>query len=467
MIFGEMGAGAAGTLFADRWNGLRQGLGFNRRDIEDSPVATHHSSPSLLRKLSGRFLLAPACLCLGTWAALAAEPAAKPEPIAAPAKPAVQVLDLATCRRLALEKQPAIAAAQASLAAAEARSRAVCRLHAFPLLASDLPIRRLQAELGLAGAGAQVEQARWDAIYDVTRSYLTAVYALQMLQVADDTTRDLKKVKDEAGTAGNDRVAEQIGIYIKVVEERRETAYVGARRAGAALREAIGLEPHAHVAVADARLPEMTPTVTHDDVLAQALARRGELVQATTAAEVTNFEIKAQASNCFAPTFRTFALGSDIHAVSVPQALRGSDYRPGAIGPEMPTTLVGKRSDRVDQAQALAARADAVADKTRGLIALEAEDAFYRWQETSRRLPKARAVADSAKTLSDKLTKDAKDPNLNIRFSEAMGAGALAGQLRLEANELQLQHLLNLATLERVTAGGFNPGFEPAPATQP
>ena len=77
----------------------------------------------------------------------------------------------------------------------------------------------------------------------------------------------------------------------------------------------------------------------------------------------------------------------------------------------------------------------------------------------------ARKAADAAKVLSDKLTKDAKDPNLNIRFSEAMAAGALAAQLRLEANDLQLQHLLNLATLERVTAGGFNAGFVPAPTT--
>jgi len=466
MMSGEAADGAAGAPFADRWNGLRHGFGFNRLDIEDSPMASRDSSLPY-RNRSWRGLLAPACLCLGAWAAFAAEPAATPEQIAAPAKPAVQVLDLATCRRLALEKQPAIAAAQASLAAAEARSRAVCRLHAVPFLASDLPIRRQQAELGLAGAGAQVEQARWDATYDVTRTYLTAVYALQMLKVADDTRRELSKLKDEAGTAGNDRVAEQLGIYIKVIDERRETAVFGVRRAGAALREAIGLEADARIAVADAKLPELTPATTRDDVVALALARRGELVQAVTAAEVTNYEIKAQSSNRFAPTFRTFASGSDIHAVPVPQASRGSEYHPGAIGPEMPGTLVGKRADRVDQAQALAARADAVADKTRGLIALEAEDAFYRWQETSRRLPRAREAADAAKALSDKLTKDAKDPNLNIRFSEAMAAGALAGQLRLEANELQLQHLLNLATLERVTAGGFNAGFEPAPATHP
>jgi len=411
-----------------------------------------------------RALVAPACLCLGPWFARAAEPP-PPEKIAAPA--AVQVLDLAACRRLALERQPALAAAQASLEAAEARARALCRLHAIPIVASDLPIRRQQAELGVAGASAALEQARWDAVYDVTRTYLAAVYARQQLAVAEDAERDLAKLKDEASTAGKDRVAEQIGVYIKVVRARRETAVEGVERALAALREAIGLDANAPIAVADAKLPALTPAVSRDDVLAQAQSRRGEIVQTAAAAEVTGYEVKAQESKRFAPSFRTFASASDIHAQPVPQASRGTEYHPGAIGPEMPTTLVGKREDRVAQAQALSARADAVAGKTRGLIALEADDAFHRWQETSRRLPKARDAADSAKTLGDKLSKDAKDPNLDVRFSEAMAAGAIASQLRLEENEVHLQHLLNLATLERVTAGGFNAGFVPAPATQP
>src|SRR5207253_2074201 len=163
-----------------------------------------------------------------------------------------------------------------------------------------------------------------------------------------------------ASTAGKDRVAQQIAVYIKVVEGRRETAREGIERALAALREATGLGPDARIAVADAKLPDVAPQVSRDDVIALALARRGEM--------------------------------------------------------------------------ALSARADAMAEKTRGLIALEADDAFHKWQETARRLPRARDAAESARALSDKLAKDAKDPNLDVRFSEAMGAGALASQLKLEAN---------------------------------
>ena len=144
------------------------------------------------------------------------------------------MLDLATCRRLALERQPAIAAAAASLANAQARACALDKLHAIPVVASDLPIRRQQAALGVAGAEAQLEQARWDTFYDVTRSYLSVVYAREQIKVADDATRDLAKVKDQAKDAGKERVGRQAHVYITAVESRRETA--GRASAGPALR---------------------------------------------------------------------------------------------------------------------------------------------------------------------------------------------------------------------------------------
>jgi outer membrane protein TolC len=379
----------------------------------------------------------------------------------------VQVLSLAGYRQMALERQPALAAAQASLTAAQARAAGLEKLHAIPLVASDLPIRRHQAALGVTGAEAQLEQARWDVLYDVTRSYLAVVYARQQVKVADDALVDLAKVKKDASTAGKDRVARQAGVYITAVEGRRETAIAGVGRALAALREAVGLPADAPIDVADTRLPDLNVKVSRDEVIALALARRGEIVQAATVAEVSGCEVKAQESKHFSPTVRTFAAGSDIHAQPIPLASRGTEYAPAAIGPEMPTIMVGKRADRVEQARALSARADSVVEKTRGLLALEAEDAYNRWLETSRRLPKARTAATEAKELADDLAQNAKDLMQDIRFSEVTTAKTIAVQLRLEANEVHYLHLLSLTALERITAGGFSAGFEPTPAPHP
>jgi outer membrane protein TolC len=425
-------------------------------------LSPHPAGRGPLQALLG-ILVAPACLCLGQWV-VAAEPAAAPEKIAAPSAaeaPSVQVLDLAACRRMALERQPAIAAAQASLCAAEARATALQRLHAIPLVAGDLPIRRQQACLGVAGAEAQLEQARWDAIYDVTRSYLSVIYARQQLKIADEALADLAKVKKDAGTAGKDRVARQANVYITAVEGRREVAAAGVSRALAALREAIGMPADTLIDVADAKLPELNVKVSRDEVVALAIARRGEMLQATTAAEVTGYEIKAQETKLFSPMVRTFAAASDVHAEPIPQASRGAEYAPGAVGPEMPTLLVGKRADRVEQARALSARADSVVEKTRGLLTLEAEDAYGRWLETGRRLPKARAAAKEGTDLAEDLAQNVKDLMQDIRFSEVTTAKTIASTLRLEANEVHFLHLLSLAALERITAGGFSAGFEP------
>ena len=45
--------------------------------------------------------------------------------------------------------------------------------------------------------------------------------------------------------------------------------------------------------------------------------------------------------------------------------------------------------------------------------------------------------------------------------------GILSTQNRALANEFQYHYLLALAALERITAGGFNPGFETIPPAKP
>ncbi len=405
-------------------------------------------------------LAAPSLLLLGQ-AVGAAEPAtAAPDPTPTAAVQ-VQVLDLAACRRIALERQPSLAAAQATLNAAAARSHALEHTPAVPILGREVPVRRHQAELGVTIAGAGVEQARSEAIYNVTRAYFSAVYARQQLRVATDAEKQLKGLQADAKEVLKEREAAQIGVFLRVVEGRRETAVEGYGRAIAALREAMGVGPETCFEVADSELRGSTAKVTKEEVVALALSRRSELIQAATLAEVTDCEIKAQSMKLLGPTVRTFAAGSDIHARPVPAASHGTEYTPGAIGPEMPTILAGNRSDRVAQAQAYSTRAGSVVDKTRNLVTLEAEDAYHRWAETAKKLPRLEEAAREAKKLSDELAREAKKVGqTDVRYSEATNAGLVASQLRLEANETHFQFLLNLAALERVTGGGFCAGLD-------
>src|SRR5688572_30019288 len=81
-------------------------------------------------------------------------PAQTPEPETSGAAPAASVqavarLGLAECLQIALDKQPNLAAARASLAAAEAQRQGLhdLRLPAVLLGGRELPIRRKQAAL--------------------------------------------------------------------------------------------------------------------------------------------------------------------------------------------------------------------------------------------------------------------------------------------------------------------------------
>ncbi len=142
----------------------------------------------------------------------------------------------------------------------------------------------------------------------------------------------------------------------------------------------------------------------------------------------------------------------------------------------MPTTLAGSRSGRMEQATNYSARADAVAEKTRNLITLEAEDAFFRWKEArvkTEHLKKAALDADKYAGYMRKKFRDAAEGGFKVndptreppapRVEEVLLAGATAVRMKIDANRAYFEYLLTLASLERITAGGFVVEFSPAP----
>jgi outer membrane protein TolC len=368
-----------------------------------------------------------------------------------------------------------VAAARASLAAAAARSEALENLRAPELIRPDLPYRRQQAALGVKIAEAGLAQAEADAVHAVTYTYLAALYARQQQEVGDRAIESLKQLEDlmqsavSAGTRKDvsEETVERIRVYILVARSRREEAVAGVERALSGLREAMGVAPDCPLVLAADRPPEVDVTADRGAVVSAALARRGEVAQAALVTQVTCIEIQAQEANHHRQVY-TFAAGSDIHANPLPAGQRGENYQPGAVGLEVPVLLAGSREDRAAQARAYHARAAAVADKARGLIALEADQAYLRWLEASRRMRPAREAADRAEKLQAGLRGRFDPRGTRVGPDELINAGVLASQLRLEANQDTYRMLQALAGLERATAGGFCAGFEaagPAPET--
>jgi outer membrane protein TolC len=399
-----------------------------------------------------------------------------PEPAAAAAaNPPLTVL---ACRQIALGNQPTIAATQAALKASLDRVHALDNLRVPTCLARDLPIRRKQAALGVTIAQGGVVQAEAETLHGVTSSYLGALYATQQVKLAN--TRIRGRLKDLETLVTDPVVRKQrrdvllrehqnlVQSFLQTLDGRILEAEQGERRAQAALREAMGVGPEYVVVLPDRDLPCPRVQPQLNELMALAVARRGEMIQAATFADVVCLEIDAQATS-HRPSMRTFASGSDIHAKPVPSGdLGGVNFRPAIVGPDMPAYLTGSRDARVQQARDYHERAQALAIKTRNLIALEVEDLYRRWLEKSAKATHLEKAYHEARSFSQKIkesfNKEERGSYPNI--DEVMNAGLITTRLQLEWKEAHYQSLLALAALERATAGGFAVDFDAAPACE-
>ena len=123
----------------------------------------------------------------------------------------------------------------------------------------------------------------------------------------------------------------------------------------------MGLAPDYSLQVPEEQIPFPEVTLQREQIVGLALARRNELAQAVTVAEVFELEVCAQAATHL-PTTRTFASTVDLHVRPIPQGVSNGEYRPGAIGPEMPVNFAGSRSYRIERARDLSARMAAVVE---------------------------------------------------------------------------------------------------------
>ncbi len=385
--------------------------------------------------------------------------------------PTGQTHTLGECLAIGLANRPSIKAAQHSLNATALGYRALTKLSPVAdIIQPDLPIRRKQSMRGISLAAADVEKARQETIYDVTRLYYTYVYARQQEHAVTDVIESMevyykvaKQIVDE-GLGGKGPGGKRIdnftlyGLLNMIGEIRllKLKAEIGRMAALDALKEAMGVDSCYEFVPRDTELPIMAGTVTKEQVVELALCRRPELIMASVGVDVFRLEVEAQAKNSRSRKVETLAAGSDLHAKLIPLAERDVDYRPGAVAPEMPTILVGKVEDRVARANEFACRQDAVYEAAVNLIKLEAANAYLNWLAASRRLDEAKQMYERSRKQVEEAKAAAtarQDPELVVN-SEAVVGRAQAAYV-----EAVFEHLKALAALERVTAGGLPAAF--------
>lgn len=376
---------------------------------------------------------------------------------------------LGMCLAIGQERQPTIAAAAASLAAAERGYIALIGLRPITeILSPDLPVRKLQSQRGLAAACAEVMKVRQENTYDICRLYFTYVYATQQEQTAAEIVEQLDSFYEIAKEflklpVGDPKVKVnefslgEIDAVISEVRELREEASTGRKMAYFALKEAMGVGPEYELTLADKELPVMGGTVDQDTVVQLAVSRRAELVQSAVLVDVTRLEVCAQQKLSRRIRANTFASGTDLHSKPIPAAARNGEYRPGAISPEMPTEIVGSAEDRVARMTQHLRVHEAAYEKAVGLVKLEAINAFLKWEQAGRRVKDAREAHERAQALVEKARAAAQtkmEPELLVR-TESLASKAQARYVTAVKDQI-----FALIALERVTAGGVVPAFQ-------
>lgn len=377
-------------------------------------------------------------------------------------------MSLAECLAIGQNQQPTVRAAIASLKGAESGLGALSNVGiAAKALSPDLEIRKKQGERGLVVASADVEKALQENKYDIIRLYYSFVYARQQDQICDTIIIQLEQFYQVAEslstlpTPPGGKKITRFELYsmqeaINEVKKLRITARIGQSQALAALKEAMGVCQDHDFIPRDTELPLMGGSVTQEQVVNFAQCRRPEMAMAAAGVDAFRLEICAQAAVKYRLKVPTLAFGSDLHSRLVPLPHRNGEYRPGALAPEMPVTLVGKKDDRVARATDISARQDALFDKTRDLVTLEAVNAYLHWQACTERLKYMKGRYEESINIAKEAREAASnknDPELAIRYQ------ALSGKSQAEFVEAVFEHLKALATLERVTSGGVKPAF--------
>jgi hypothetical protein len=382
-------------------------------------------------------------------------------------------LRLADCLAISEERQPSLSVARARLAAAQSKLAALESLDGPVVrLRQDLPLRRQQAQLGIEAAQANLARMEAENQYVGTRGYLSVLYVRAQRNVLTDLIDDLTYLRERVRTSVEKKerpewtvaTVDLITLYLKRAEARRAEADRGVSLALAAVREALALPPTVCLTIADEPIPQPAVHVCREDILAAAAARRGEVIMANLASEATVLETDVQATRCRRGAVNTFAAAADLHAIHVSQPLYGEVFRPGGVPLAMPDVLIGPRASRVETAQNYSVEAAAVAEKTRNLALLEAEEAYYQWEEWSRKVVFLGEAQKIGTRLGTELHEEFRG-SLKRFIQAILPESLLAAQTRTDYNEALFRQAIALAALERVTGGAFCAGLvnEPPP----
>ena len=385
----------------------------------------------------------------------------------------VKKITLAEAPELMNANHPRIHAAEASLRGSEAGARGVQNLPLFAKLSPDMKYRKQQSQLGIEVADAGLRQEIRDTSYGVARGYYLVIYSKQQRdlteQMLDILGKNMKALELKLAlkkTPEDELKLQKLKLGHVEAKHKNALAVTGYERAKALLREEVGgrnkiglIEPMETEFPSYSLLGLLTPEFI-EEIIEKTAEVREEVIKSSKASQILALEVNAQRSARFNPKFRTFASGSDLHYIPIGVQGRGDNFTPEAITIEMPSSLVGKKNDRVARAQAFADRGAAVEESTKNLIRLEVRNAFQLLVETRTSFNELKKVEPELK----KIITELHDTSFKFLNPDNAELFEKAGKMLGSFNQTKFITMDNLADLERITSGNFSVGLT-CPAT--
>jgi outer membrane protein TolC len=261
-----------------------------------------------------------------------------------------------------------------------------------------------QAKLGIDAAGSELEQARQQTMFAVSKAYLAILLARELGQVAEDSRGEFAAVERLARSARdsgkNDFVTTadvtRAGSLKLLAESQKVEFGYAAERAQAGLRTAMGLEAPMGVGIADATLPRQFPELELAPLVDQALARRPEITRAQLALRKAALDRKLAVAQ-FHPDVvaygRLTSIQDDGH---FPNPTNPNEWAAG-VEAHMNLFSGGRRFAEKHKADHEIAQASEVVRLVRQRVTLEVEQAYLQYKEARDRVPLAEKAINDAK----------------------------------------------------------------------
>jgi outer membrane protein TolC len=285
--------------------------------------------------------------------------------------------------------------------------------------------RRDQAELGAKAAQYDVERARQETTYNITRAYLSILLAGEMFNVADDMAgryRAIESLTRNLVDSGNRYVTAadtyRAGSLRYLAESEKAGLERIRQRAYAGLRLAMGIDQQNDIQVADQRLLIGERQLDANSLLREAYARRPDLAKAEVGAQVAALERQiAQAAYC--PDVGAFASFSNIwddgHFANPTHPNEGAV----GVGVQIPLFVGGRRGAESRQADCRQAQATQIRRLLANLVSQETQDAYLEYLQTSQQLHlEATAVHQASEALKILETRDVEDRDRPKNFED-------------------------------------------------